>query len=176
VRVPLLVRWPAGLPAGVRSDVCASTVDLAPTLAAMLGLEAPDEWEGTDLTPAARGDEAGAPQTALLQGMGPVAVFVDGYEWRAVRTATHTYATYRADGAEHLFDHQADPYQLHDLVDDPACADVLATLRTALRERMHELGDTFEAATWYEQHWTDGERNIVAGARGPFPDVAEVAR
>ncbi len=49
-RVPLLIRWPQRIPAGSRSDVCLSTVDLMPTLLALLGLEPPPGMEGMDLS------------------------------------------------------------------------------------------------------------------------------
>lgn len=171
VRVPFLVRWPGQLPPGTRTDACLGSIDIAPTLAGLLGLDAAESWEGTDLTSVAR-TGVGGPDLAVLQGMGPVAMFSDGHEWRAVRTARHTYARYRVDGAEHLYDNQEDPFQLTNLAADPGRTGVLRELRTALGDRLQELGDSFESSTWYERHWTDGQRNIVAGARGPFGAIA----
>ena len=44
--------------------------------------------------------------------MGTTAAWVDGHEWRALRSKRYTYALYRADRSELLFDNQADPYQM----------------------------------------------------------------
>lgn len=49
VRVPLLVRWPARLPQGVRSPAPVSLIDVFPTLAALLGLEPPAAAHGVAL-------------------------------------------------------------------------------------------------------------------------------
>ncbi len=171
VRVPFLLRWPGKVLAGSATDLCLGTVDLAPTLTGLLGLEPAPAWEGVDLSGAAQGRAVEEPDAALLQGLGPVALFADGSEWRAVRDARHTYARYRVDGSEHLYDHVDDPDQLHDLVGDPGSATVLDRLRDSLARKLDALGDTFEACTWYESAWTDGDRNIVAGAKGPFPPM-----
>ena len=48
VKVPLFVRWPGRIPAGVRSDALQSHVDLAPTLLSMAGLEIPRTMTGLD--------------------------------------------------------------------------------------------------------------------------------
>ena len=167
VRVPFLIRWPGAVPAGRTSDVCLSTVDVMPTLLGLAGIEVDCE-EGMDLSPHARGSEGPEPDLALLQGMGPVALFLDGFEWRAVRDKRNTYARWRRDGSEHLYDNLADPYQLHNLAGDPAARDTLTRLRDAMAAKMDELGDTFEASSWYEANFTDGNRNIVRGARGEF--------
>jgi hypothetical protein len=37
-----------------------------------------------------------------------------------------------------------------------------------MAEKMRSLDDTFEACTWYRDHWTDGKRNIIASAKGRF--------
>lgn len=49
LRVPLIVRPPEGGARGVRSDALASLVDVAPTLAALSGLQPPAAWSGRSL-------------------------------------------------------------------------------------------------------------------------------
>lgn len=178
VRVPLLVRWPGIVVPDHRSDACFGTVDLPPTLLGLLGLDRtrPERWEGQDLSGAARGEAVDGAPFSLLQGLGAVAAFMDGHEWRAVRDRGHTYATYRVDGSEYLFDNHADPFQVRNLIGEPAAAPVAARLRAGLHRALDDIGDTFEPCTWYETHWTDGDRKIVAGARGRFPDLAGPVR
>jgi arylsulfatase A-like enzyme len=163
IRVPFLLRWPGSVPAGLVSDACLNTPDILPTLLTMMNLPVPDEVEGVDLSHCAAGRAGSEPETAFLQGMGCTAAWEDGHEWRAVRSKRHTYAVYRRDRRELLFDNQSDPYQTRDLANDPDHARTLRSLRSVLKERMAEYSDTFEACTWYRDNWTRN-RCIVRSA------------
>ena len=46
IATPLLLRWKGRIPAGVATDDLVSTVDLAPTLLELVGLEVPDWMQG----------------------------------------------------------------------------------------------------------------------------------
>ena len=43
--------------------------------------------------------------------------------WRAIRDKRYTYAIYLRDKSELLFDNQADPWQMTNLVKNPAAAE-----------------------------------------------------
>lgn len=49
IRTPLIVRWPGRIPAGIVSDSLASTVDLAPTILGILGIDIPTRMQGVDI-------------------------------------------------------------------------------------------------------------------------------
>lgn len=49
VRIPLLLRYPPALPAGMRRGEVAESVDVAPTVLALLDLPRPDSFEGVSL-------------------------------------------------------------------------------------------------------------------------------
>jgi len=169
VRVPFLLRWPDRIPAGRTAEVCAGTVDIMPTLLGLLRLEVPAEVEGMDLSDTALGrPDAATPSFALLQNTGACADWKDGHEWRGLRTRRYTYARYRVDGAEFLFDNRGDPFQTTNLAGAPECRPQLEECRECLEEKLVSVEDTFEACTWYRDHWTDGNRVITGGARGPF--------
>ena len=167
-RIPFLMRYPRAIPAGTVSDACLGTVDVMPTLCAMMGLEAPKTAEGADLSRCATGKGDGGPEAALMMICGATAAWEDGHEWRALRDQRYTYAKYRVDGAELLFDNVADPYQMKNLVGEPEHRGRVGRFREMLKKKMGELNDTFEACTWYRDRWTDGNRNIVRSARGDF--------
>jgi len=154
VRVPFVVRWPGRTPAGRSSDACLNTPDIMPTLLSMAGLPVPRKVEGMDLSHCAFGQPGPEPEAAFMQNTGACAVWEDGHEWRALRSKQYTYAIYRKDRKELLFDNLADPYQLHDLAECPEHTAILNHFRALLRKRMKELDDTFEASTWYRDHWT----------------------
>jgi arylsulfatase A-like enzyme len=155
VRLPFLIRWPGEIPIGSATEVCLNSPDLAPTLLSLLGLAIPDEMEGMDLSACLRGQPCQEPEAALLQGMGCTAEWIDGHEWRGLRSKQFTYAVYRVDGQELLFDNLADPYQQCNLVNDPAFTGTLYDFRSMLQSRLAALNDTFEACTWYRDHWTE---------------------
>jgi len=170
VRVPFLIRWPGRIPAGHVSDACLGTPDIMPTLLSMMGLPVPKGVEGLDLSHLAQGQPGPEPEAALLQGMGHTYLWKDGHEWRGLRDKRYTYAIYRTDKAELLFDNQADPLQTRNLALDPAHQETLERFRGLLRSRLAELNDTFEACTWYRDHWTVN-RNIIRGAKGGTHDL-----
>ncbi len=61
IRVPLIMRWPAGLDGGVRSDEMAHFADWFLTLLNLVGVDIPDDLalDGIDVTPALRGEGGG---------------------------------------------------------------------------------------------------------------------
>lgn len=166
-RVPMLVRWPGKIPAGHRSDACMASPDLMPTLLGLAGLRIPSQVEGMNLAAQAQGKPGPEPNFAFLQGMGHTCSWSDGFEWRALRNKQFTYAVYRSDGKELLFDNIADPHQAKDLASDASHQAQLFELRGKLKDKRAELQDTFEACSWYNSHWTQ-DRNILRGAKGEF--------
>lgn len=167
-RIPMLIRWPNHIPAGSRSDACLATVDIMPTLLPIMGLAAPDDVEGMDLSRIVLGERGPEPEAAFMEICGATAAWEDGHEWRAMRDKQYTYAVYRVDGRELLFDNLADPWQMRDLSADPAYHGVRERIRRMLKSKMESLNDTFEACTWYRDNWTDGDRNIIRSATTDF--------
>lgn len=164
IGVPCLFRWPGKLPAGGRSDVLFTGVDLAPAILALAGLPVPEAIEGTDLSPflldPAGGGGQPRPRAALLCGY-PASVGdhreavrrgvdINGYGWRALRTASHTYAVKRglddADYTRLLYDLERDPYQIAPWPATgfpPEQRRLASALEKELRERLAVLGDPF---------------------------------
>ena len=154
IRVPLLLRWPGeGRPAGGehesppargRPDVLAASVDLAPTVLGLCGAPIPPGVQGRDLSPWLRGFDG--PGGAAGPADGPQAVYLEGRmgrpdEWRAIRTRRHLLATDLDGTATHLFDLEADPYELTNLAGAPAAAAVEAALLRQLQELAGATGD-----------------------------------
>ncbi|MCA9562070.1 MAG: sulfatase, partial [Myxococcales bacterium] len=70
VHVPLLMRYPGGLPAGVTVEVGVDSVDVISTIADLLGLEPDEGAQGRSLVPLAYGVGAEYPQPAFSQMAG----------------------------------------------------------------------------------------------------------
>ncbi len=164
-RVPFLMRCPGLLPAGKEVDACLGTVDIMPTLLGLLGISIPGEVEGMDLSHLARGKSGPEPDAAFLQNLGACAEFMDGYEWRAVRDKQYTYAIYRRDGHELLFDNINDHYQQKNLALEKDHTNTKKRLKEFMKEKMDSLNDNFEKCTWYKEHWIK-DRIILRGAKG----------
>ena len=154
VRVPFLIKWKGKLAENVKRDFIINTVDIMPSLLSMMGLPVPKETEGTDLSACIAG-EADTEEGALMMCTGPTAIFGDGNEWRAYRTKQYTYAIFKSDGQEFLFDDKNDPYQMENLIDNKSYRETAEELKSKMYAKMNEIGDTFENNTWYEKHWVE---------------------
>jgi arylsulfatase A-like enzyme len=163
VRVPFLLRWPVGLPESKVCDAPLNTVDIMPTLLGLMGLPVPQKVEGMDLSQRLLGKSQVEPEAAFMQGMGCTADWKDGYEWRALRSKRYTYAVYRSDQSELLFDNQEDPLQVRNLAGAPAYKSLLQQFRAQLMAKMLTLKDEFHPCTWYRDHWTE-DRKILRTA------------
>ena len=69
-----------------------------------------------------------------------------------MRTDRHTYAE-AIDGPWLLYDNQADPDQLDNLVDKAERVDLQAALTRELDQWLAKTGDSFESPAWYLQRY-----------------------
>lgn len=152
VRVPFLIRWPGKINPH-KCNVCLNTVDIMPTLLGMMNLSIPDEVEGMDISEKILNGKGPEPDFALMMCTGATADFSDGHEWRAIRDKRYTYAIYRSDGLELLFDNQSDPYQMNNLATNPEYESLLNEYRAKLKEKMQSINDTFESCSYYRDNW-----------------------
>ena len=83
IRVPYLLKWPAGLPQGEVYSLPASTLDLYSTMASAVGSEARTA-DSVDLLPYLRGEETAAPHEYLFWRFLPNAAVRSG-KWKLWR-------------------------------------------------------------------------------------------
>ncbi len=70
IRVPMFVRWPNGLPGGIKYRKPVISLDVLPTAAAAVGARTPHNLDGVNLLPYLRGQSRGAPHDALFWRLG----------------------------------------------------------------------------------------------------------
>ncbi|MYC65584.1 MAG: sulfatase [Acidobacteriia bacterium] len=142
IRVPGIVRHP-GAPAGRETDALFSHVDIAPTLLSLCGLPVPPEMQGASLAPVVLGQAESGPSAAYFQIFGPF--LAGGVErgWRGLRTDRFMYARTK-DAPWVLYDLEADPYELKNLVADPEAGPTLAELDAELARWMEKTGDSWD--------------------------------
>ena len=107
--------------------------------------------EGQDLAHLVLGGPGVAPQSALMLSIAPFCESI-GPEWRGVRTERYTYVE-TLQGAWLLYDNQADPYQLNNLVSEPAYEAMRASLAGELRAWLARTHDEFLPAHVYRERY-----------------------
>ena len=158
LRMPLLVRHGASIPADTVSDAMLTNVDFAPTLLRMCGLDAHPAMQGSDFSPILRGDAPPADwQTAVYYRY-----WMDSDRTHAttahygIRTATHKLSYFYADpldalgsgqvntGVEpywELFDLTADPHEVRNLYGKPGTEDLIEDLKLRLSALQEHFAD-----------------------------------
>ena len=156
IRVPLLLRWPAGLGTRARSpDALISTKDIMPTLLGLCGVAIPKTVEGLDYSGYLNGGKNPSDGATLISCMAPFGEWDrrrGGREYRGVRTERYTYVR-DLKGPWMLFDNQTDPYQTNNLVNTPGNAKLQAKLEAVLTRKLQASGDHFRPAADYIKKW-----------------------
>jgi arylsulfatase A-like enzyme len=154
-RVPFLIRYPRAIREGQVIADPFSTVDVYPTLAGLAGIKQPVGIDGLDCSPLLTGKSTAAPRDySFLQMM---YAYVPWPGWRAIRTRRYSY-TRTVKGPWLLFDVTNDPYQMKNLVDDPASSDLVEEMDKRLAAIMKESGDSWDlkATTGDIENWLPG--------------------
>ena len=130
VKAPLIISAPGMRGNGRASKALVEFVDFYPTLADLCGLAAPAGLEGVSLAPVLDDPSASVKDAAFSQVQ-----WEDRIYGRTVRTDQYRYIRWEGDGGgEELYDHEADPREFTNLVDDPQHADVLERMRSRLAQ------------------------------------------
>jgi arylsulfatase A-like enzyme len=146
IHIPFILRYPARVAPGQRTQTLFSSVDFMPTLLELAGVEPPEDLQGTGLSHAVLGEAGPEPDSVYLQILGPGWPHRGdwvGY-WRGLRSERWVYARWYESGEVWLFDRQNDPYEMANLAGKPEYAPVQEQLEARLQRWMRETGDPFE--------------------------------
>jgi len=156
LRVPLLIRYPAGLgDKGQKLNALINTEDLMPTLLGLCGVKIPETVEGLDFSGHMRGGECPGDGTAVVTCPQPFGQFLrrnGGREYRGIRTLRYTYVR-DLNGPWLLFDNEQDPYQMKNLCNQPEQAKLQACLDKQLKRKLKQQGDEFLPGDKYLKQW-----------------------
>lgn len=111
MRVPMLACWPGQIPAGVRSDELATTMDLFPTIVEMTGAKDPDDRtiDGADILPLLTGGND-SPHDEFY--------YFRGSTLQAVRDETWKLRQEKSDAPVELYHLGRDPRELYNVAAD----------------------------------------------------------
>ncbi len=132
-RVPFIMRAPGAIPAGLQTNALGSSVDLLPTLAEMIGIEAPPETQGRSMTPLLAGEQDSYRDATFTQlnspGTGIVMMRTDRYKLAY---------NWKPRQVDELYDMREDPLELTNLAGDEAHAELEGRMRGRILQWMEQ--------------------------------------
>ncbi|WP_167614992.1 sulfatase [Maribellus sediminis] len=151
-KTPLLVKWPGKISPASVSDEMVQNLDFAQTFLDAAGVEQPDDMQGESLMPLLLGDTAAWTRDA---------VYYQYYEYPGFHMVKRHYGIvtkeyklvhfyYDIDEWE-LYDRKKDPLELNSVYNDPAYAEVAATMKQKLKDIRLKYKDSDEL----DQHFIE---------------------
>lgn len=132
MRMPLILAGP-GIQAGKRVDEMVYQHSMYSTTCELAGVPIPEHVEFPSLVPMLRADKPEPLNDAMFGWLAGIQ--------RSIRTHQHKLIFYAQINRFQLFDLEKDPWEMHDLVDDPSYAEVKSSLIAKLKQKQQELGD-----------------------------------
>jgi arylsulfatase A-like enzyme len=163
LRMPLMVRWPAAIPAGTTTDDMALNLDFAPTFLEAAGLPVPVDMQGRSLVPVLRGPQPAGWRTSMYYRYYHDPGDHNTRAHQGVRTLTHKLIHYSTKDQWELFDLARDPQELHNLYGQPGQEKLTAELKAELARLKKEVRDDDQFAGTQLPNGVDGP---VARLRG----------
>jgi arylsulfatase A-like enzyme len=163
LRMPLLVRWPAVVRPGSRTEAMALNVDFAPTFLEAAGVTVPASMQGRSLLPLLRGEVPGDWRTAIYYRYYHDPGQHNTRAHYGVRTSAHKLIYYWKKNQWELFDLRTDPAELRNLYGQPDQEGITAELRATLGRLRADLQDDDRFADEQPPSGVDG---TVAALRG----------
>jgi arylsulfatase A-like enzyme len=163
LRMPFLVRWPAGIKRGTTSTAIGLNVDVAPTLLEAAGLPVPPDMQGRSLLPVLRGKPPADWRTSMYYRY-----YHDpgNHNTRAhygVRTLTHKLIHFWKKDQWELFDLGTDPDELHNLYTEPGHEAVISALKAELLRLKESFRDRDQLT---DEQLPNGVDGPIAKLRG----------
>ena len=163
IRMPFLVRWPAKIKPGIKSDAIALNIDFAPMFLDVAGLPPSAEMQGRSLLPLLVGRTPSDWRTSMYYRYYHDPGDHNTRAHYGVRTRTHKLVYFWKKDQWELFDLVNDPYELHHLYGEPGLDDQTATLKAELARLKRVVRDDDQLADVQLPNGVDGP---VAKLRG----------
>ncbi|MFW6174958.1 MAG: sulfatase [Chloroflexota bacterium] len=178
-RVPLVLSWPGRMPSDEEDDSMVNTIDIVPTLLRLQGIDAPREMYGQPLptvTEAAPRDAAfseygaGGPRFRMsdlekIPGPYGYRTLIQCLQWREAegrrkmaRTREWKYVHDPTGDKDELYDMVNDPWELFNVAEEPANAEVIADMRRRLADWAVQTEDAVPAPLPAPEHYEPWSR------------------
>ncbi|UCD28602.1 MAG: sulfatase-like hydrolase/transferase [Planctomycetota bacterium] len=123
-RIPMMVRYPRKLTPRVIDKQVISLIDVMPTILELCGVSVPPSVQGLSMD---------AVLTSRQTVIGENAAYIETTSSDGIRTLRYMYAIERESGNELLFDVEADPYEMNNLIDRPTYKKILLAMREKVK-------------------------------------------
>jgi arylsulfatase A-like enzyme len=163
LRMPFLVRWPARIKPGTRSDAIGLNVDFAPTFLDLAGLAPATDMQGRSLLPVLRGQVPGDWRTSMYYRYYHDPGDHNTRAHYGVRTKTHKLIYFWKKDQWELFDLVNDPYELHNLYGQPGEEALTAELKAELARVKRAARDDDQLANEQLPNGVDGAAAKLRG-------------
>ncbi len=124
-RVPLIIRYPAFVGRGVRSELVES-VDVFPSICDLCGIPEPNTVQGKSMLPLLGENPQAIRQTALTENC---------YR-KAITDGRYRYVTNVGNEPDELYDTQTDSWELNNLIDEADYSEIAVNLLRQLLNRL----------------------------------------
>ena len=163
IRMPFLVRWPAGIRPGTRSDALALNIDFAPTFLEAAGLPVPADMQGRSVLSVLQRRTPSDWRTSMYYRYYHDPGDHNTRAHYGVRTRTHKLIYFWKKDQWELFDLRKDPHELRNLYGKPGQEALTATLKDELARLKRQVRDDDQLANEQLPNGVDGP---VAKLRG----------
>lgn len=142
-RMPFIMRYPKAIKPGQVNKDLISNVDFAPTFLDFAGLKAPEGVQGRSFKDIVLGKKPADWRKAVYYHYYEFPFWHHVQPHYGLRTQRYKLAHfyYNIDVWE-FYDLEKDPDELYNAVDDPQYADIVAKMKTQLKQLMKQVGDT----------------------------------
>jgi arylsulfatase A-like enzyme len=170
IRVPMMLRYPGQVKAGVRSDKMVLNLDMAPTLLEIAGVPVPSDMQGKSMLPLAEEKPNVAWRKDWLYEYYEYPGFENVRPCRGVRTERYKLIHFFLEPQEfELYDLQSDPEERNNLYGKPGYEELTSHLKERLAALRAETHDTYEyKPTGLPLHFSLGtqtESGLVGGKK-----------
>jgi arylsulfatase A-like enzyme len=141
LRMPFLVRWPAGIRPGSVSDAIGINCDFAPTFLDLAGQPTPKDMQGRSFVPLWKGNKPWDWRRAMYYRYYHDPGDHNTRAHYGVRTATHKLIYFWKKDQWECYDLVADPQEMHNIYNDAKAQKIVASLKQELWRLKKELKD-----------------------------------
>ena len=155
LHIPLIMRLPGVIPAGVRcGGFVSQMLDIPPTIEELCGLEPDGVRHGYSLLPLMTGMGDSRREYVLSSGSGQQFGL---FSQRCIRTRDYKYVWNGTD-IDELYDLNADPAELRNLIYSPALSDVVSSLRRELYRSFKAMDDPLMKTGFLDRQLLEGKK------------------
>ena len=154
VRVPFMIRMPGGA-RGTVTDPVINALDLVPTVLDICGLDKPDCLEGISLYPYLT---SGVPDKIRRYALSTYNGQQFGLYTQRMITDGRVKYVWNCSDTDELYFLDEDPAELHNRVNDPACAELLSGLRRDMAAELLAADDYTMRSPWLYDTLTNGRK------------------